>query len=130
MTYKTQTLRVAALVLALVALTALHADAQTGKIDDDLQRAQEILNELAAGSADQASRQLMEAEIARIEAHDYVVTVKLTTRAYAGAAGTSLSQFRELDSSTHPLKGGSRFPNPRRVEPSHSVRAQGTRSMA
>ena len=45
MTYKMQTLRVAALVLALVALTALHADAQTGKIDDDLQRAQEILNE-------------------------------------------------------------------------------------
>lgn len=73
MTYKTQTLRVAALMLALVTLTALHATAQTGKIDDDLQRAQAILNELASGSVDQASLQLMEAEIARIEAHDYVV---------------------------------------------------------
>ena len=87
MTYKMQTLRVAALMLALVTLTALHATAQPGKIDDDLQRAQAILNELAAGSVDRASLQLMEAEIARIEAHDYVVTVKLTTRAYAGGSG-------------------------------------------
>ena len=50
MTYKTQTLRVAALMLALVTLTALHATAQTGKIDDDLQRAQAILNDAASAA--------------------------------------------------------------------------------
>jgi hypothetical protein len=47
MTHKMQTLRVAVLVLAL---TASHAAAQTGKIDDVL-RAQTILNELADGRA-------------------------------------------------------------------------------
>ena len=80
MTYKMQTPRVAALVLALVALTALHAAAQTGKIDDDLLRAQTILDELAAGTADKGTQDALEAELDSIGAHEYVVSVNLTAR--------------------------------------------------
>ncbi|MBT5714793.1 hypothetical protein HOI71_27345, partial [Candidatus Poribacteria bacterium] len=87
MRQKMRTVGVAACVVALTALFATHAPAQTGKIDEDLQRAQEILNQLAIGSLDQDSRVPLEEELARIGAHEYVVPVNLTARAYTSGSG-------------------------------------------
>jgi Leucine-rich repeat (LRR) protein/formylglycine-generating enzyme required for sulfatase activity len=86
MTQRMRTVGIAMCVAAMVTLFASYAAAQTGKLDDDLQRAQEILNQLTAGS-DQASRQLLQAELARIEAQEYVVPVKLTARKYTAGSG-------------------------------------------
>jgi hypothetical protein len=80
MTYKIRTLRVAALVVALVALSAFHTDAQTGKTDGDLQRAQAIVNELVAGTTDKDTRDTLGVELDCIGAHEYVVSVNLTAR--------------------------------------------------
>ncbi len=81
--------RIRALVVAVcvAALLATPAAAQSGKIEDDLQRAQDIVNLLATGAADQGTRDSLEAELAGIEAHEYVVPVKLTARKYAGGSG-------------------------------------------
>lgn len=68
-------------------LFATHGQAQTGAIDDDLQRAREILSQLAAGILDQTTRDSLDGELARIEAHEYVVRVKLVARKYTAGSG-------------------------------------------
>jgi hypothetical protein len=71
----------------VAALVASYSAAQTGNIDDDLQRAQRILNQLATGSLRQDMRTPLEEELARIEAYEYVVPVKLTARKYTAGSG-------------------------------------------
>ena len=87
MTQKMRTVGAAMCVAALTALLVTHASAQTGNIDRDLVRAQEILNQLAVGSLSQDSRMPLEEELARIEAHEYVVPVKLEARKYTAGSG-------------------------------------------
>jgi hypothetical protein len=87
MTHKMQRLRVAALVLALTTLAASHVTGQTGKLEDDLQRAQEILAQLSTGELEDGARMSVEEELALIEAYEYVVRVKLTARKYTAGSG-------------------------------------------
>jgi hypothetical protein len=84
MTRQTRTIVFA---LCVACLFATQADAQTRKIDDDLLRAQEILNTLATAGLAQGSRTSLEEELAGIEAHEYVVRVKLQARKYTAGSG-------------------------------------------
>jgi WD40 repeat protein len=81
----------AALLVAFATLFATlyapDADAKTGKLDEDLQRAQQILTQLTASGMEQGSRDALEAELAGIEAHEYVAPVKLKARQYTSGSG-------------------------------------------
>ena len=77
----------AAVALAFAVLFAADTAAKTGKLDDDLQRAQQILTQLAVNGLEQGVRDALEAELAGIEAHEYVVPVKLTARRYTAGSG-------------------------------------------
>ncbi len=87
MTQRMRTVGIAICVAAMATLLASYSAAQTGKIDDDLQRAQEILNQLATSGLEQSSRASLDEELKRIEAHEYVVTANLHARAYTAGSG-------------------------------------------
>ena len=75
------------LLIALGALFATRAAAQTGSIDDDVQRAQKILTRLATENLAQGPRASLAQELAGIEAHEYVIQVKLVARKYTAGSG-------------------------------------------
>jgi WD40 repeat protein/Leucine-rich repeat (LRR) protein len=87
MTQRMQTVGIALCVTAMATLFASYSGAQTGKIDDDLQHAQEVLAQLSTGRLEQSARTALAEELTRIEAREYTVPVKLKARPYTAGSG-------------------------------------------
>ena len=131
MTRQTRTI---ALALCVASLFAIYVGAQTGRFDDDLRRAQEILNQLATTGLESGVRASFQEELASIEAREYVVPVKLQARKYTAGSGYFPVTISKLGLLEPPMAGRIEMPRSMarraksQLNPAHAalrVRSQG-----